>query len=381
METGTEGVVVLRAHECARCPAFRPGEQVMFRGRHVVLQGSHAICIWLLEHIRPLTDALELGTDLASFGIDLEGGRFHCQDRGCSAVFTTAREPLPAVPLPAPPVAPAPADPGASPFRIADLTQTAPVPDAPLPEVAPESFLGRLAPELARTLVAAAENVRYQDGEHILTEGAPGEALFILQSGSIRVVRENEDGSELELARLQPGECFGEMSLLTGEACTASVIASEDCTVYRLPADRLDEVMARNPALHRSFSQIFAQRLQKTSTRFNDQITQGITGKLSVISFTEIVQAIVFTQRTGTIILNRPGGDAGWVYFDKGQVVAAAAEGQEGEEAFFALMRWSTGTFTFEAGERDAPRNIESEVMGLMMEGARRMDDTGRAAP
>ncbi len=68
----------------------------------------------------------------------------------------------------------------------------------------------------------------YGSGETIVTQGTLGIGLFIIESGSADVIRENRDGSKAVVNRLGPRDFFGELSLLDEEPRTASVIATSD---------------------------------------------------------------------------------------------------------------------------------------------------------
>ncbi|MBZ0118366.1 MAG: cyclic nucleotide-binding domain-containing protein, partial [Sandaracinaceae bacterium] len=73
-------------------------------------------------------------------------------------------------------------------------------------------------------------------GVGIVQEGARGQGLYLLLSGEV-AVQKAEEGSRVELARLGPGEVFGEMSLLDNRPASASVVALRQSTVLFLPGD------------------------------------------------------------------------------------------------------------------------------------------------
>jgi CRP/FNR family cyclic AMP-dependent transcriptional regulator len=61
----------------------------------------------------------------------------------------------------------------------------------------------------------------------ICREGDPGDSLYIISSGRVRIFGRNEDGVEIDLSILGPGDTFGEMALLTGEPMSADAEALE----------------------------------------------------------------------------------------------------------------------------------------------------------
>lgn len=87
----------------------------------------------------------------------------------------------------------------------------------------------------------------YAPGEIIITEGEPGNSLFVLASGAVRVYVRNTWGHN-ELVRILPqGEFFGEISLLTGQPRTATVTTCGPCEILELDRPSLDQIAVRNP--------------------------------------------------------------------------------------------------------------------------------------
>ena len=87
---------------------------------------------------------------------------------------------------------------------------------------------GTLA-ELEREL----DRVRLDRGEVLLCQGDPGEALYILIRGRLGVKIGSPDGTDMVVDELEPGVSVGDMELLTGRACVATVYALEDAELVR----------------------------------------------------------------------------------------------------------------------------------------------------
>jgi small-conductance mechanosensitive channel len=113
------------------------------------------------------------------------------------------------------------------------------------------SPLSRAAHE---TIANAARIHVFSRGETIIGLGAEGDSMFIVHEGtvSIRV-------DDAEVARLQPGDFFGEMALLTGERRTADVIAVTDVVAVEIAKDALEPVLD-DPALVAAISAKVAER-------------------------------------------------------------------------------------------------------------------------
>ena len=113
------------------------------------------------------------------------------------------------------------------------------------------------------SLLPRASQLHYGRGEKIIEQGAAGESMFILVSGDANVEVEN-NGKTATVAVLHTGDCFGEMSLLTGEKRSATVIASNDCEVVEIPKPGLAAVLKEKPELMTTLSELLARRRLET---------------------------------------------------------------------------------------------------------------------
>ena len=101
-----------------------------------------------------------------------------------------------------------------------------------------------LADDQRRAIAAAMTRRTYGDGEAIVRQGDAGRSMFVVASGRVVVVLEPE---RREVATIERGGYFGEMSLLTGEPRTATVLARGDCSVLEVDADVFTRLGAVNP--------------------------------------------------------------------------------------------------------------------------------------
>jgi small-conductance mechanosensitive channel/CRP-like cAMP-binding protein len=114
-----------------------------------------------------------------------------------------------------------------------------PVPDAGAKSSEREALLANvdifrsLSDEQRRTIAARTRTAVYANGETIVREGQPGESMFVVCSGRAAVVLQ---ASGKEVAVIQKGGYFGEMSLLTGDPRSASVVARGDVVVLEIDA-------------------------------------------------------------------------------------------------------------------------------------------------
>ncbi|MSP61954.1 MAG: mechanosensitive ion channel [Myxococcales bacterium] len=96
-------------------------------------------------------------------------------------------------------------------------------------------------------------------GEIILRQSEPGDSLYVIRHGSVSI-RVAVDGVEREVAQLDEGQIFGEMSLMTGEARKATAIAGTDAECYVIDRALFQEVLATRKSLVDEISAILAAR-------------------------------------------------------------------------------------------------------------------------
>jgi len=112
-------------------------------------------------------------------------------------------------------------------------------------------------------LVKQSELNHFGRGECVIEEGAEGDSMFILLRGAAEV-SVSKNGSTIPVATLRSGDCFGEMSLLTGEKRSATVRADGDCYVMEISKDTMAEVIRDSPECLKQLSELLAKRKMHT---------------------------------------------------------------------------------------------------------------------
>src|SRR5262249_48141620 len=108
-------------------------------------------------------------------------------------------------------------------------------------------------------LLGRARPYRFGRGEKLIEQDATGNSMFLLVQGDADVYVRN-NGQMTRVAGLRSGDCFGEMSLLTGEKRSATVIALTDCEVIEIDKPSLAEVFQQQPEVMRRLSELLAKR-------------------------------------------------------------------------------------------------------------------------
>jgi small-conductance mechanosensitive channel/CRP-like cAMP-binding protein len=105
--------------------------------------------------------------------------------------------------------------------------------------------------------------VHFGGGETLIQQGDAGESMFILVAGEANVMVQR-NGAPMHVAALAAGDCFGEMSLLTGERRSATVIAHTDCEVVEIGKPVIASSLKEYPELLEKLSDLLAQRQLET---------------------------------------------------------------------------------------------------------------------
>lgn len=118
-------------------------------------------------------------------------------------------------------------------------------------------------PKYQQAIAQRLENRNFDKGEIIFNEGDPGDALYIVRSGSVGVfIVEAMVGLQFELARLRAGQVFGEMAVLTAAPRSATCKAMEPTEVFFLPREAFVRVLQKIPEVAIAVAQVLAERVE-----------------------------------------------------------------------------------------------------------------------
>lgn len=105
-----------------------------------------------------------------------------------------------------------------------------------------------------------------EQGDVLFRKGQPGDAVYIIRSGWVKIVTENAGGEELTLNHCGPGEVVGEISLIDGEPRSAGVVALEAAEVLELKREAFMDELARQPLLALDVMRNLSARLRFATT-------------------------------------------------------------------------------------------------------------------
>ena len=152
-----------------------------------------------------------------------------------------------------------------------------------------ESFLKKIqlfADLTDRELKAIARDIKqrpYKEGDLIFHEGDPGESLFIVRSGKVRIyVGGNRSGVETSVILFgRPGEIFGELAVVDGEPRSASARAIENTVVYFIDRQTFQRHMMSIPQLAMNFTQLLTKRMRYNTSQLNSMASMTVSSRLA----------------------------------------------------------------------------------------------------
>lgn len=121
----------------------------------------------------------------------------------------------------------------------------------------------------------------YPKGSVILFEDDPGDALFVVREGRVKVVLVGEDGREVILGVLGVGDHFGELSLLDDQPRSAHVIAMEDSTLLVLHRDDFRRRVEANSRVAWALLRELSRRLRRADNKIGGLVLLDVPGRIA----------------------------------------------------------------------------------------------------
>lgn len=129
----------------------------------------------------------------------------------------------------------------------------------------------------------------FRKGERLIEMNTPGESMYFLSEGSLTVHVPGAESATVTLGELWPGDCFGEMSLLTGEPRSADITASTDGVVLEIAKLDLAPLLEENPNLASALADVLEARHQENASRKSGSKTSAQKHQASGTIFHKIM--------------------------------------------------------------------------------------------
>ena len=111
----------------------------------------------------------------------------------------------------------------------------------------------------------------------------PSNSIFFLKKGRVKLTRISDDGKEMIIGLVNPGEVFGEMSILDMDERNDFATTMDDCLVCAISKDDFKEFLEKNPSLNLKISKLIGFKLKKYSERIEELVFKDAEQR--VISF------------------------------------------------------------------------------------------------
>ncbi|MEY9927226.1 CRP/FNR family cyclic AMP-dependent transcriptional regulator [Catenulispora sp. EB89] len=135
--------------------------------------------------------------------------------------------------------------------------------------------------DAAASLRASMNEIELARGDLLFHEGDPGDSLYVVLRGKIKLGRTSGDGRENLVAVLGPGEMFGELSLFDPGPRSAGATALVDSTLLGLSSDELTPWLATRPDVARALLRAIARRLRRTNDSMSDLVFSDVPGRVA----------------------------------------------------------------------------------------------------
>ena len=148
-------------------------------------------------------------------------------------------------------------------------------------------------PSAVSALLTRLRPVDFRRGHTVFAEGEPGDRLYIIASGKVKIARRSPDGRENLLTILGPPDMFGELSVFDPGPRTSSVITITAVRAVWMDRDALRAWIAERPQIAEQLLRVLARRLRRTNNDLADLILIDVPGRVAK-------QLLALGQRFGT---------------------------------------------------------------------------------
>jgi len=138
-----------------------------------------------------------------------------------------------------------------------------------------------LEPEALDQLCRYAKHTSLKRGATICSKGDPGNSLFAVISGTVKISISSPEGRNAILNLIGPGEVFGDIAVLDGHERTADATANTNCELYVIDRRDFLPFVRSQPALAMKFIELLCGRLRRTSEQVEQLILQDLPGRLA----------------------------------------------------------------------------------------------------
>jgi len=151
-----------------------------------------------------------------------------------------------------------------------------------------------VSPQDAEALAAQFDYLQVPRGSVVFSEGEPGDSLYIVLAGKIKLGRRTADGRENLVAVMGPSDQFGELSLFDPGPRTSTAVAVTEVRLARMSKSALRTWITERPQIAEQLLRVLARRLRRTNAMLGDLIFTDVPGRVAK-------QLLQLSQSFGTV--------------------------------------------------------------------------------
>jgi len=143
------------------------------------------------------------------------------------------------------------------------------------------SFFADLSEEEILALSSATKRRTFRSGEVIFHRDDPGQVLYMIKEGKVKICIISPDGQEVSLTVFGKGEVFGEFAILDGLPRSADAVALEKVECYTLQRSDFQNAILKNPKIAILVLEAMSKRLRNTNNMVEDLIFLDVYGRVA----------------------------------------------------------------------------------------------------
>ena len=152
-------------------------------------------------------------------------------------------------------------------------------------------------------LISVAKKRTFRSGEVIFHRDDPGQVLYIIREGKVKICLISPDGQEISLVVFGKGEYFGDLALLDGLPRSADAIALEKVECFTLQRNDFHNAIMKNPRIAIQIMEVLCERLRRTDQQVEDLIVLDVYGRVAK-KLLELAETHGVKQEDGSIFIN-----------------------------------------------------------------------------
>jgi CRP/FNR family cyclic AMP-dependent transcriptional regulator len=142
-------------------------------------------------------------------------------------------------------------------------------------------LFGSIPPTLCEAIAQEMRDARYRAGQSIFERGDPGNVIYLVMEGRVRLSVSTAEGRELSFTHAVAGDIFGEIAALDGSPRSANAGALTDVRMKSLAASALHRLIAAHPVLSKSVIEFLCARLRDVSDHLEDVALFSVERRLA----------------------------------------------------------------------------------------------------